>query len=30
MIAVQDSEPQLFIADPYKYREDELFTSRIG
>ena len=30
MIAVQDSEPQLFIADPYKYREDEFFTSRIG
>ncbi len=30
MIAVQDDEPQLFIADPYKYKEDEFFTSRIG
>jgi hypothetical protein len=30
MIAVQDDEPQLFIGDPYKYKEDEFFTSRIG
>ena len=30
IIAVQDNEPQLFTGDPYKYKDDKFFTSRIG
>ena len=30
IIAVQDNQPQLFMGDPYKYKDDKFFTSRIG
>lgn len=30
LIAVQDDSPQIFTDNPYKYKEDDFFLSRIG
>jgi genome maintenance exonuclease 1 len=29
LISVENSEPQLFLSDPYKYKDDHFFSSRI-
>lgn len=29
LIAVQDDSPQIFMGDPYKYKDDDFFTNRI-